>query len=72
MGDISSEEYNNGTFKPLASDSDSLDGLNIHCALLDEIHQWKAGKALYDILADGVSARTQPQERSISKYMSAG
>lgn len=60
VGDISSEEYNNGTFKPLASDSDSLDGLNIHCALLDEIHQWKAGKALYDILADGVSARTQP------------
>lgn len=60
VGDISSEEYNNGTFKPLASDSDSFDGLNIHCALLDEIHQWKAGKALYDILADGVSARTQP------------
>lgn len=60
VGDISSEEYNNGTFKPLASDSESLDGLNIHCALLDEIHQWKAGKALYDILADGVSARTQP------------
>ncbi len=60
VGDISSEDYNNGTFKPLASDSDSLDGLNIHCALLDEIHQWKAGKALYDILADGVSARTQP------------
>lgn len=60
VGDISSEEYNNGTFKPLASDSDSLDGLNIHCALLDELHQWKAGKALYDILADGVSARTQP------------
>ena len=60
VGDISSEEYNNGTFKPLASDSDSLDGLNIHCALLDDIHQWKAGKALYDILADCVSARTQP------------
>lgn len=60
VGDISSEDYNNGTYKPLASDSDTLDGLNIHCALMDEIHQWKAGKALYDILADGVSARTQP------------
>ena len=60
VADLSSEDYNNGTFKPLASDSDSLDGLNIHCALLDEIHQWKNGKALYDILADGVSARTQP------------
>lgn len=60
VGDISSEDYNNGTYKPLASDSDTLDGLNIHCALMDEIHQWKAGKALYDILADGISARTQP------------
>ena len=60
VADLSSEDYNNGSFKPLASDSDSLDGLNIHGALLDEIHQWKNGKALYDILADGVSARTQP------------
>ena len=60
VGDISSEDFNNGVFKPLASDTDSLDGMNIHCALLDEIHQWKNGKALYDILADGVSARTQP------------
>lgn len=47
-------------FKPLASDSDSLDGLNVHGALMDEIHQWKSGRALYDIIADGVSAREQP------------
>lgn len=53
-------EYNDGVFKPLASDSDTLDGLNVHCVLMDEIHQWKQGKALYDIMADGVSAREQP------------
>lgn len=53
-------DFNDGVFKPLASDSDTLDGLNIHCALMDEIHQWKQGKALYDIMADGVSAREQP------------
>lgn len=53
-------EFNDGVFKPLASDSDTLDGLNIHCVLMDEIHQWKQGKALYDIMADGVSAREQP------------
>lgn len=53
-------DFNDGVFKPLASDSDTLDGLNIHGALLDEIHQWKNGKALYDILADGISAREQP------------
>jgi phage terminase large subunit-like protein len=53
-------DFNDGVFKPLASDSDTLDGLNIHGALMDEIHQWKNGKILYDIIADGVSAREQP------------
>ena len=53
-------DYNDGVFKPLSSDSDTLDGLNVHCALLDEIHQWKNGRQLYDIIADGMSAREQP------------
>lgn len=53
-------DFNDGVFKPLASDSDTLDGLNVHCALLDEIHQWKSGRALFDIIADGVIAREQP------------
>jgi phage terminase large subunit-like protein len=53
-------DFNDAVFKPLASDSDTLDGLNVHGALFDEIHQWKNGRALYDIIADGVSAREQP------------
>ena len=53
-------EGNFGEFKPLASDVDTMDGLNVHCGLLDEIHQWRNGKALYDIIADGTSAREQP------------
>lgn len=53
-------DFNDGVFRPLASDSDTLDGLNVHCCLMDEIHQWKQGKALYDIMADGVTAREQP------------
>lgn len=53
-------DYNDGVFKPLASDSDTLDGLNIYGALMDEIHQWKSGRVLYDIIADGVTAREQP------------
>ena len=28
-------DFNDGVFKSLASDSDTLDGLNIHCALMD-------------------------------------
>ena len=53
-------DFNDGTYKPLASDSDTLDGLNVHGVLMDEIHQWKQGKALYDIMADGTTAREQP------------
>lgn len=60
VGELSSEDYNDGTFKPLASDSDTLDGLNVHGALMDEFHQWKNGRPLYDIIADGVTAREQP------------
>lgn len=60
VAELSSELYNDGIFKPLASDSDTLDGLNVHCVIMDEIHQWKNGKALYDIMADGTSARDQP------------
>ena len=59
VGELNTD-FNDGIFKPLASDSDTLDGLNVHCVLMDEIHQWKQGKALYDIMADGVSAREQP------------
>lgn len=53
-------DFNDGVFKPLASDSDTLDGLNIHGALMDEWHAWKNGQPLYDVVADGVSAREQP------------
>ena len=53
-------DFNEGTFKPLASDSGTLDGLNVHCVLMDEFHQWKNGRPLYDIMADGITAREQP------------
>lgn len=53
-------DFNDGVFKPLASDTDTLDGLNVHCALMDETHQWKNGRELFDIIADGITAREQP------------
>lgn len=59
-GELSSKAFNFGTFKPLSSDYNTLDGLNLHCVLLDELQQWKNGLALYDILARGISARKQP------------
>lgn len=52
-------DVNDSSFKPLGRDSDSLDGLNVHCALLDEVHAWK-DKNLYDVIVDGTSSREQP------------
>lgn len=59
VGEMTSD-FNDGVFKPVASDSDTLDGLNVQGVLMDEIHQWRNGKALYDIMADGTTAREQP------------
>ncbi|MGL5085320.1 MAG: terminase large subunit [Clostridium sp.] len=52
-------EINDSIFKPLGSDSDGLDGLNVHCGTLDEIHAWK-DKNLYDVIVDGTTAREEP------------
>lgn len=52
-------EFNDSFFRPLGRDSDSLDGLNVHCALLDEIHAWKDIN-LYDVIVDGTTAREEP------------
>lgn len=52
-------DFNDGTFKPLSSDSNTLDGLNIHCSLIDELHAIE-DKNLYDVIVDGMSAREQP------------
>lgn len=59
VGEIAAD-FCDGTYKPLASDSNTLDGLNVHCSLLDEIHAWQSGKPLYDVIVDGCSAREQP------------
>lgn len=52
-------DFNDGNFKPLSSDSNSLDGLNVHCSLIDELHAI-TDKNLYDVIIDGMTAREQP------------
>lgn len=52
-------EFNDSMFAPLGNDSDTLDGLNVHGALMDELHAWKDTN-LYDVIVDGISARQQP------------
>ena len=46
-------------FRELASDSNSLDGLNSHLVIADEVHAWK-DKNLLDVMYDSMSAREQP------------
>ncbi len=45
--------------KALASDSNSLDGLNAHFVICDEVHAWR-DKNLMDVMYDSMSAREQP------------
>lgn len=47
------------SFKAIASDSNSLDGLNAYFVVADELHAWK-DKNLLDVMYDSMSAREQP------------
>jgi phage terminase large subunit-like protein len=47
------------TMNALSSDSNTLDGLNLHCAVIDELHAIK-DRNLYEVLKQGMSARRQP------------
>ncbi|MCP4616632.1 MAG: terminase large subunit [Bradyrhizobium sp.] len=49
----------NSKFEPLSSDRDSQDGLNIHGALIDELHRHRDGE-MFDVLETGTGARRQP------------
>ena len=46
-------------FRALASDSNSLDGLNSHLVIADEVHAYK-DKNLIDVMYDSQSSREQP------------
>lgn len=52
-------DNNESFFKALASDSNSLDGLNSFFVIADEIHAWK-NKNLIDVMYDSMSGREEP------------
>ncbi len=47
------------SFEPLSSDSDTLDGLNAHLVIIDELHAIK-DRNLYEVMKQSTSSRTQP------------
>jgi phage terminase large subunit-like protein len=50
---------NMGFIKPLASNTNSLDGLNGHCIVIDELHAIK-NRDLYDLMKQSMASRSQP------------
>lgn len=51
-------ESSSSAFKPLASDSDTLEGKNTHLAIIDELHAHKT-RRVYDVLELSCAARSQ-------------
>ena len=47
------------TFEALASDSNTLDGLNSHAVIIDELHAIK-DRGLYEVMKQSTSSRRQP------------
>ena len=45
-------------YVPLGRDSDTMDGLNVHCAIVDELHAHRTSE-IWDVLETGTGARTQ-------------
>lgn len=54
-----SVESTGSKFEPLGADEDTLDGLNIHGAIIDELHAHKS-RAVWDVLETGTGSRRQP------------
>lgn len=52
-------------FEPLGADEDSLDGLNIHAAIVDELHAHKT-RNVWDVLETATGSRRQPIQLAVT------
>lgn len=52
-------QRNAGVYRALNAEASTLDGLNPHCATVDEVHAHKSRK-LWDVLVSALGARDQP------------
>lgn len=46
-------------FEPLGADADTMDGLNVHGAIIDELHAHKS-RGVWDVLETATGSRSQP------------
>ncbi len=49
-----------GKFQPLGKNADTLDGLNAHCVIIDELHGVK-DRNLYEVMKQSQAARREPR-----------
>ena len=49
----------NSTFRPKSADADTLDGLNTHCGIIDELHAHKT-RYVFDVVESSITKRAQP------------
>ncbi len=52
------QERTGSKFEPVASDANNLDGLNIHCGIVDELHAHKT-RDVWEVLETATGARLQ-------------
>lgn len=52
-------------YKPLSRDADSLEGLNVHGGIIDELHV-HPDREVWDVIDNGIAARRQPLIFAIS------
>ncbi len=52
-------------FEPLGADEDTMDGLNVHGALVDEVHAHK-NRGIWDVLETASGSRRQPMRLAIT------
>jgi phage terminase large subunit-like protein len=59
LRDNLSSEKSNSKYEPLSSDAKTADGLNIHGAIVDELHE-HPNRDLWDVIETGTGSRRQP------------
>jgi phage terminase large subunit-like protein len=57
--DNMSAESKNAKFEPVGSDADTLDGLNVSAAIIDELHAHKT-RDVWDVIGTATGSRRQP------------
>ena len=60
-----SQDTTASKFEPLSAEGSTLDGLNVHMAIVDELHAHK-NRSVFDALDTGMGARSQPLNWSIT------